>query len=129
MSVELKGVNELIKDLERIYGKGALQQRVDAALLKGAEVFKAALIKEFNRFKDTGASLEEITISEPMDFWGNRTVRIHWQGDKGRYRIIHLTEFGTVKNPNPKGKGAIAKAERSASEAYFQVIKEELGRG
>ncbi|MFK3938940.1 HK97-gp10 family putative phage morphogenesis protein [Alkalihalobacillus sp. NPDC078783] len=128
-NVKVTGEAELIRELEKRYGKEAMQRRVDAALVKGAEVFKKELKREFEKFKDTGASVLEITVSSPLDYGGKRAVRIHWRGDKGRYRIIHLNEFGTVKNPNPKGKGAIAKAERAATEAYFRTIKEELGRG
>lgn len=128
MSVRVSGGPQLIKELEKRYGKKALQEKVDRALIKGAQVFERVLKQEFERFKQTGASLEEITVSSPMDYGGKRTIRVHWKGPKNRYRIIHLNEFGTVKNPNPKGKGAIARAERSAREAYQQVIKQELGR-
>jgi HK97 gp10 family phage protein len=129
MSVKIDGADQLIRELEKRYGKQAMQEKVDRALLKGAEVFKEVLIREFNRFADTGASRDEITLSEPMYYGGKRTIRVHWRGPKERYRIIHLNEFGTVKNPNPPGKGAVAKAQRSAEEAYRRVIREELGRG
>ncbi len=128
MSVIITGVNELVSQLEKRYGKEAMKKKVDAALMKGAAVFKRELIKEFNQFKDTGSSLLEITLSTPMTVAGKRTIKVHWKGDKQRYRVIHLNEFGTVNNPNPKGKGAVARAERAARDAYQQVIKEELGR-
>ncbi|MCA1021796.1 HK97-gp10 family putative phage morphogenesis protein [Halobacillus litoralis] len=126
---KISGMDTLIDELEKRYGSKALKEKVDRALIKGASVFKAELVREFESFKDTGASIKEITLSSPMDFDGKRTIRVSWQGDKNRFRIIHLNEFGTVKNPNPKGKGAIARAERSAREAYQRVIQEELGRG
>ncbi|MBM0064780.1 HK97-gp10 family putative phage morphogenesis protein [Alkalicoccobacillus gibsonii] len=127
-NVRVTGQKELIAELERRYGKVAIQKKIDAALIKGAEVFKKELEREFTSWQDTGASKLEITISKPMDYGGKRTVRIHWRGDKGRYRIIHLNEWGTVKNPNPRGKGAVARAERAGAKAYIKVIAQELGR-
>jgi len=127
-NVRVTGQKELIAELERRYGKVAMQKKIDAALIKGAEVFKRELEREFASWQDTGASKLEITISKPMDYGGKRTVRIHWRGDKGRYRIIHLNEWGTVKHPNPRGKGAVARAERAGAKAYIKVIAQELGR-
>jgi len=129
MSVNITGNSQLLRQLEQHLGEQRIQQISDRALLAGADVFVRELKQQFETFKDTGESIEEITISEPMTVSGVRTVNIHWKGPKGRYRIIHLNEWGTVNNPNPRGKGAIAKAMRSASDAYRNAIKEEIRRG
>jgi len=129
MSVKVTGLNELLAGLENKYGNKNMQAVIDRALVKGGQVFKSELEKEFNSFKDKGGSIEEINVSSPMTMSGVRTIKVSWKGPKGRYRIIHLNEFGTVKNPNPKGKGAIARAMRNAEDAYRRVVKEELGRG
>lgn len=129
MSVNITGNSRLLRQLERHLGEQRIQQISDRALLAGAEVFVRELKQQFELFKDTGDSIEEITISEPMTISGVRTVRIHWKGPKGRYRIIHLNEWGTVNNPNPRGKGAIAKAMRNAADAYRNAIKQEIRRG
>ncbi|MED3687293.1 hypothetical protein P4534_00340 [Peribacillus butanolivorans] len=68
-------------------------------------------------------------ISEPMWVAGVRTVKVYWRGPKERYRIIHLNEFGTVQNPNPKGKGSIARAMRNAERAYREAIKQAIREG
>ncbi|MGM9925599.1 MAG: hypothetical protein ACI35R_15230 [Bacillus sp. (in: firmicutes)] len=129
MSVSIKGDRQLLAELERRFGPMHVQRISDRALLKGAQVFKRELEQQFERFKKTGASKEEITIADPVTLNGNRTVRIHWKGPKGRYRIIHLNEWGTVKNPNPRGKGAVARAMRNAENAYRETIKKALKDG
>ncbi|MGE6611873.1 HK97-gp10 family putative phage morphogenesis protein [Peribacillus sp. NPDC076916] len=129
MSVKLTGAKKLIVDIEKHIGKLKMQQLSDRALKKGAEVFVRELKSQFESFKDTGATIDEMTISEPMWENGFRTIKIHWKGPKDRYRIIHLNEFGTVKNPNPKGKGAIAKAMRSAEKEYRNTIKRVIKEG
>lgn len=123
MSVEIKGEKKLMAELERRLGKESARRISDEALKRGARVFVKELKAEFENFKDTGASIDEITISEPFDANGIRTVRVHWKGPKNRYRIIHLNEFGTVKNPNPRGKGAIARALKNSEKAFREAIK------
>ncbi|MCM3180240.1 hypothetical protein [Cytobacillus horneckiae] len=129
MSVRLRGQNQVLAEIERRLGRTAMQRISDKALKRGARVFVAELKRQFASFKDTGASIEEITISEPMTIAGVRTIKIHWRGPKGRYRIIHLNEWGTIKNPNPRGKGAIARAMRNAETAYRNAIKEAIREG
>lgn len=122
MSVKIEGLPKLLADLESRLGQARMQGVSDRALRAGAEVFVRELKRQFESFKDTGASIKEITISEPMTIAGVRTIKVHWRGPKNRYRIIHLNEWGTVKNPNPRGKGAIARALRNAERAYKQAI-------
>lgn len=129
MNVKLTGTNKLLKDLEDRYGKVRMQAVTDYALREGAKVFVRALRDEFQSFKDTGASIDEITISEPMTIGGVRTIKIYWKGPKNRYAIIHLNEFGTIKNPNPRGKGAVARAMRNAKAEYRKTLKAALRRG
>jgi hypothetical protein len=129
MSVKIHGEKALIAELERRLGKMKAQQLSDKALKRGAQVFIKELKYQFASFKDSGASIEEMTISEPMWVSGVRTIKVYWKGTKSRYRIIHLNEFGTVKNPNPRGKGAIARAMRSAESSYREAIKKAIKEG
>lgn len=122
MSVNLTGIDQIQRELERRLGTQAIQRISDKALMRASQVFVKELKSQFQSFKDTGASIEEITLTEP--YWKNgvRLVTVHWKGPKNRYRIIHLNEFGTVQNPNPKGKGAIARALQASESAYRQAI-------
>ncbi|WP_241475481.1 hypothetical protein [Priestia flexa] len=129
MSVKITGVKEMLQALDNRFGDKAVKRISDQALKAGAQVFVRELKQQFQNFKDTGASIDEITISEPMLIGGVRTIKVHWRGPKGRYRIIHLNEWGTVKNPNPKGKGAIARALRNAEKAYRLAVLEAVRRG
>ncbi|MGE6894474.1 HK97 gp10 family phage protein [Priestia flexa] len=129
MSVKITGVKEMLQALDNRFGDKAVKRISDRALKAGAQVFVRELKQQFQRFKDTGASVDEITISEPMIIGGVRTIKVHWRGPKDRYRIIHLNEWGTVQNPNPKGKGAIARALRNAEKAYRLAVLEAVRRG
>jgi hypothetical protein len=128
MSVKIKDFEKMVKQLEERFGPERMQRISDDALRAGAEVYVKELKSQLQTFSDTGATVEEVTISEPITVDGLRTIKIYWKGPKDRYRIIHLNEWGTVKNPNPAGKGAIARSLQSAKAAYRKAIKQAIER-
>ena len=127
LKINIEGVEETIAALERRYGQSGINKSIDKALLAGAEVIKKELERNFEGFKQTGASKNEITISEPMTLQGKRTVLIYWKGPKNRWAIIHLNEWGTIHNPSPRGKGAIERSLRAGEAEYMRVIAQEIG--
>ncbi|SDM14753.1 HK97-gp10 family putative phage morphogenesis protein [Sediminibacillus halophilus] len=129
MSVKITGTDKVLAEVEKKFGKENMQRISDKALTDGAKVFIKELKAEFEKFKDKGYSIEEITISKPMWVEGTRTVKVYWRGPHDRYRIIHLNEWGTVQNPNPAGKGAIARAMKNAKAAYRKTIINAIRRG
>lgn len=134
MSVKIRGMKKLQDDLERKLGKVRMQLVTDQALRAGAKVFVEELKRQVATFSDgigqsEGYTLKEIAVSEPFTQAGVRTIKVHWKGPHGRYRIIHLNEFGTVKNPNPRGKGKIAIALRNSEKEYARVVRKAIRKG
>lgn len=131
IDIRVKGANELIGELERRLGKDNMNRISDAGLLKAAKVF----VKYVNSSIGTsgkyakGWTVSDTSISGPEYIGGVKTVKVHWNGPHGRYRIIHLNEWGTVKMPNPSRKGAIARALREAEHAYREAIKQAVMEG
>lgn len=131
IKIELKGVDKLLDELDKRFGKETMDRISDAALLKGAEVFIKVLKSEIGtagRYAK-GWSVEDTSISGPEYIGGVKTVKVHWNGPHGRYRIIHLNEWGTVHAPNPPRKGAIARAMRNAEHTYREAIKRAVLEG
>lgn len=126
MTVEIRGVSELLQDIESRFGAQAVTRISDQALKDASLIFKSELVTQLSTFKDTGATLDELTFSEPYTKNGIRTITVHWKGPKRRYAVVHLNEFGTVKNPNPRGKGAIARALQTSEAAYKRAIEESI---
>lgn len=124
--VKITGLPKLLKQLDDRFGEQAIQRISDKALIDAAKEFVKVLKIEFAKFEDTGASIEEITITEPMTINGVRTVKVHWQGPEGRYRIIHLNEWGTITNPSPRGKGSIARAMKNSEKAYRDAVRKAI---
>lgn len=131
MSIKITGMNELLAELDRRFGKENMDRISNAALLKGAELF----VKVLNSSIGTsgkyakGWTVADTSIEGPVYIGGVKTVKVHWNGPHGRHRIIHLNEWGTVKMPNPPRKGAIARAMREAENAYRETIKQAVLEG
>lgn len=131
IKMEFRGMDELLAELERRFGKENMERISDAALLKGAELFVKILnayISKSGKYAK-GWTVDDTSIEGPVYINGVKTVKIHWNGPHGRYRIIHLNEWGTVKVPNPPRKGAIAKALRDAEEVYRNAVKQAVLEG
>ncbi len=131
IDIKMTGAEELIAELESRLGKDNMERISDAALIKGAELF----VKVLNASIGTGGkyakgwTVADTSIEGPEYVGGVKTVKVHWNGPHGRYRIIHLNEWGTVKMPNPPRKGAIARAMRQAENAYREIIKQAVLEG
>lgn len=131
IDIKMTGAEELIAELESRLGKDNMERISDAALLKGAQLF----VKVLNASIGTsgklakGWTVADTSIEGPEYVGGVKTVKVHWNGPHGRYRIIHLNEWGTVKMPNPPRKGAIARAMRQAENAYREIIKQAVLEG
>lgn len=126
MGVNITGLKSLQAELEKRFGQVKMQEISDQALFEGAQVIKKELEQNFESFRDTGASIDEITISDPKDGPNGRRRNIHWIGPKDRYRLIHINEWGTVKNPNPAGKGKVAASLEGGKKAYRKAVKKLL---
>lgn len=127
MSVEVKGVHQMFREIGEQYGEIKMLKAQDKALNKGAKYFMSVLKANFEVFRDTGASIHEITKTEPYTIHGKtRMVKVHWHGSMNRYAIVHLNEWGTIKNPNPRGKGTIARTMFMTEKPYREIVKQSL---
>lgn len=134
MSVKISGMDKLLKNLDSKYGPRTIQALTDKAIKAGTDVFVKELQSQVSTFSDgtgysEGYTLKEITVHGPHSVNGVRTMTVKWKGPKNRYNIIHLNEFGTVTNPSPRGKGAIARALEVSRKTYRKVLRDTIQRG
>ncbi|WP_271396883.1 hypothetical protein [Salinicoccus roseus] len=131
MSGKITGMNEMLRDLEMRFGKKEMERRAVNALVPGAEIVYDNMKQAMHKFKDTGASINEMKISTVQTKQGKLIVRIYWQGPMDRYRLIHLNEHGYRRNGKqyyPRGLGAIDKAVRYSRKPYFDAVKRGLNK-
>lgn len=136
MGIRVEGLNELLGKLDDKLGKKQMQRISDEGLKRAADVFVRELKTNVRRFSrrgitkySKGYTYDEITVSEPMWVDGKRTIKVYWQGPHRRYAIVHLNEWGTVRQPNPPGKGAIALSLKNSEKAYHEAIRQALMEG
>lgn len=133
MSVEIKGIKELENQLEKRFGVSAMRVKSDKALTEASDYMLAEMKTHFKAFKDTGASIEEMTRTRPFTDTKDRqrTVVIEWAGPKERYRLIHLNEHGYERNGKkivPRGFGVIEKTLQASQARYRRIVVDELGK-
>lgn len=129
MTVKIKGVQQMMNEIrsrvEQVSKKDAVE-----AMKDGSTVVYDKMQSNFELFKDTGASKDEMKVSEARTVGGKLIIYIYWQGPRQRYRLIHLNEKGYTRKGKrymPRGVGAIARALRSSEEVYFQRVRRKLG--
>lgn len=133
MGVEIKGIKKLEDELESRFGQKIMRHKSDLALEKASDYMLEQLKDGFESFKDTGASINEMTRTKPFTSArdNRRTVVIEWEGPKDRYRLIHLNEHGYERNGKkhiPKGFGVIEKKLQSSQQKYTSIVREELSK-
>lgn len=133
MGVEIKGIKKLEDELEKRFGQKVMRHKSDIALEKASDYMMNKLKIGFESFKDTGASINEMTRTDPFTSTRDRqrTVVIEWEGPKDRYRLIHLNEHGYERNGKkhiPKGFGVIEKTLQSSQQKYVSIVREELSK-
>lgn len=130
MGVKFTGLKELEQELMKQYNPARMEKIIDKALIAGAKRILHIIKQEQSKYRETGATVSEATISEPMTLRGERIVKVHWRGPKNRYAIIHLQEQGFYNRDgtfnSPDSKGALQRAIIEGREVYAQTIKSEL---
>lgn len=134
MGVEIKGVKELENQLEKRFGATAMRIKSDKALTEASDYMLGEMKNHFEVFKDTGASIDEMTRTKPFTDARDRqrTVVIEWVGPRDRYRLIHLNEHGYDRNGKkivPRGFGVIEKTLQASQPRYRQIVVDELRKG
>lgn len=129
MSVELKGLEELQKAITDSYSGTKAKQIRKQAINAGGDRMVEQLKKNFDVFKDTGYSEEEIIRTDARTKGNVEELKIGWNGPHGRWRLIHLNEFGYTrkgKQYTPKGFGVIQKTVEQTKEEYLQTVEAEM---
>ena len=130
MSVKFEGLDELERELEKRFGRKAMQAITDKALIAGAKVIIDEIKRQLKPSERSGALIDEITHSEPYWSGGKRTVRIMWEGPNNRYTLVHLIEYGHFGKHGffvkPKAQGGINRAVKQGQRKYTETVKREL---
>lgn len=124
-SLDIKGLDEIVNKLNTKFSERRVNQFVNSALTVAGRYAATDIKNAVGSYRDTGATVNEITAGKARLRGGVRNIRIGWSGDgsKQRWRLVHLNEFGYTRNGRtytPRGSGKI----RAAYDNMQPKIKE-----
>lgn len=125
----IKGMEAVQKAILEAYSGTKAKSIQKAALDAGGNLVVEQLKENFEAFKDTGYSRDEIVKTNPKSKNDIVQLQIGWNGPHKRWRIIHLNEFGYTKagkQYTPKGFGIIEKTISESKNDYFRTVSEKM---
>lgn len=128
-SVEIKGVSETLRSLEKKFGDKKVRAITRKAINEGTSEVEEQMKWAILSFKDTGATIDEVVRTMATYKNYNAEAEIGWNGPRQRYRLIHLNEWGYTKNGRqikPRGFGVITKSLKSSEKLYLNAVAREL---
>ena len=135
MSVSLQGEADILRAIEAKLGKSRTTRVVNKALRDTGDDIVEIVKDSVSSYRNTGATYDEVVKSGIKGAArGVKEIDVGWRGDKDRWRLVHLNEFGYTrfgKYVRPRGMGAVQRAADKSKETAFKKTKdglEELGR-
>ena len=135
MSVEITGMNEILKNLEAKLGKNRTTRVVNKALRNTGDEIVDLVKESVSSYMDTGATYDEVVRSNVKGASsGVKEIDVGWRGDMSRWRLVHLNEFGYTRYGRyirPAGIGKVQAAvdlSKKTAVKQMQSDLEELAR-
>lgn len=126
---KIEGMEALQKAILEAFSGTKAKNIQKAALDAGGSMVVERLKENFEMFKNTGYSRDEIVKTNPRSKNDIVQLQIGWNGPHKRWRLIHLNEFGYTKagrQYTPKGFGAIEKTINESRNTYFRTVAEKM---
>lgn len=109
---KITGLEDLEKAILETYSGAKAKKIRKVALNAGGDVIVDHLKKNFESFKATGYSKDEIMRTDARTKNEVEELKVGWDGAHERWRLVHLNEFGYTKlgkQYTPRGFGVIGK--------------------
>ncbi|WP_137597136.1 hypothetical protein [Paucilactobacillus kaifaensis] len=131
MSVNIRGMDEVLANMEKKLGSRSVARYSNEALNVAGRYMAVRLKSAVSSYRDTGATVNEVTVGQARLKGGVRTIKIGWDGggSKQRYRLVHLNEFGYTRfgrSYSPRGIGKVQNAYESSKQPMKALEKHEL---
>ena len=133
MSYTITGVDEVLAKLDKKFSQSKMTRIEKQALNVAGRYLSSQLRHAVSAYKDTGATVREVTFSTPRRRNGRVSLKVGWKGDgtMGRWRLVHLNEFGYTRNGkiySPRGLGIVQKTYDANKDIVKQINLRELKR-
>ena len=132
VGVKLEGLKQFEQELNMLFSPERVQRIVDKALVAGGRKMVHMIKQEQVKYRETGSTVSEATLSDPMTVAGKRIVKVHWRGPKNRYAVVHLQEQGFHNRDgtynNPDSKGSLQRTVIEGERVYAETVRDEIAR-
>lgn len=124
-------MDEVLANMEKKLGSRSVTRYSNEALNVAGRYMAVRLKSAVSSYRDTGATVNEVTVGQARLKGGVRTIKIGWDGSgsKQRYRLVHLNEFGYTRfgrSYSPRGIGKVQNAYESSKQPMKALEKHEL---
>ena len=123
MSVNIKGLDKVLAQMEKELGTKKVNRVVNKTLDATGEVLKQKLSLRLVLIKIRERLFDEVVKSKSKKIDGINKVKVGWNGPKQRSKLVHLNEFGYTRNGkrySPRGKGVIRNTVDEAEGTYMK---------
>lgn len=129
---QIQGMEDVLKRISDTYSGTKAKRIRKEALNAGGDIVVERLKENFESFRDIGYSKDEIVRTNARSKGDIEELKVGWNGEHGRWRIVHLNEFGYSKNGKqytPKGFGTIARTVNETQRDYADTVAGKLKSG
>ncbi|MFZ4869301.1 hypothetical protein ACOYX3_13855 [Enterococcus entomosocium] len=127
MSVSVKGVDEILKNLEAKLGPARTNRIVNKSLKNYGQKLQQDVQEAVSSYIDTGETHDTVIVSE-VKKGPPKTIEVGW-GQGSRWRLVHLSEFGYTrfgKYVSPRGMGKLQGVVDKTEGSAFEEMRSEL---
>ncbi|MFL4425289.1 hypothetical protein QFE98_06900 [Streptococcus uberis] len=124
MGAELKGIDELLANMEKELGSAKVNRAVNKSLREIGKEFEPTLKEAVSVYQRTGATVESVVTSGIRRTEGIPTIRLGFT--QPRSSLVHLQELEYGWKKSRRGIGVIRRYSSMLEGIYPQRVQEKL---
>lgn len=124
MGAELKGIDELLANMEKELGSAKVNRAVNKALKEVGKELEPSFKSAISVYKRTGETVENAVVSGVKRTEGIPTIKLGFIAP--RWRLVHLQELEYGWKKSRRGIGVIRRYSSVLEGIYPQRVQEKL---
>lgn len=124
MGAELKGIDELLANMEKELGSAKVNRAVNKALKEVGKELEPSFKSAISVYKRTGETVENAVVSGVKRTEGIPTIKLGFIAP--RWRLVHLQELEYGWKKSRRGIGVIRRYSSVLEGIYPQHVQEKL---